>query len=603
MQINHRFLLIFLITIFTLPSVVVANNQLYNHASPYLAMHGNDPVNWMEWGNEAIEKARKEKKLLFVSIGYYACHWCHVMHRESYANPAIAKILNEHFIAVKVDRELNPVLDKRLIDFVQATTGTAGWPLNVFITPEGYPLVGTTYLPRSQFAMALTRLNKQWEENSLQLQVDAKAMNRKLLASMMATDTTGDKKHIAENAHAFIQQAMRQANTLQGGFSHVRQFPSASQLLALLHLNKKVSNKDVDSFMQLSLDNMQEKGLHDEIAGGFYRYTTDPDWHTPHFEKMLYTNALLPLVYQAAAEQYKNNSYHQTALETLHFLLSDMQGKNGAFIASLSAVDDRDVEGGYYLWTQDELSKVLNKDELKLANLAWGLNQAATSAAGNLPIVQLSLQALSKKLEKPENTIQEQLSKLKTKLNKYRKQHRTIPKDGKLLAGWNGLTLAAFAKMLKFDNSLRPAGEKLSRFLVHLWDGKTLRRAKLSKKSGNLNDYAAVAWGLVQWGKATNNQKILDTGKQILGAAWQKFYTGNSWQESEKSLLPNPLFRQHIEDNAIPSSEALLLEATRLSGSDKWDSQVKQVLTNSTKDIENSPFSYAYLIAISSYSD
>ena len=337
---------------------IYPKNQLYQHYSPYLAMHGNDPVNWMEWGEAALEKARQENKLIFVSIGYYACHWCHVMHRESYSNPAIAKILNDDYISIKIDRELNPVLDKRLIDFVQETTGTAGWPLNVFITPEGYPLVGTTYVPKVEFSAALLRLNQRWAKTSKSLKIDAKAINTRLSEQKLSTDMQGDRKSIAENSAVFIKQAMQQANSLQGGFSEVRQFPSASKLLALLRLNQSHKDKGIDDFIQLSLDNMQNRGLHDEIAGGFYRYTVDPDWQTPHFEKMLYTNALLTIVYQTAADIYQDPRYQQTALETVQFLRNDMYDKEtGAFIASLSAVDDKNVEGGYYLWKSKDLAQ------------------------------------------------------------------------------------------------------------------------------------------------------------------------------------------------------------------------------------------------------
>lgn len=581
------------------PQTTLAKNQLHNHHSPYLAMHGNDPVNWMVWGEAALEKARRENKLIFISIGYYACHWCHVMHRESYSNAGIAKHLNENFISIKIDRELNPVLDKRLINFVQVTTGSAGWPLNVFITPEGYPLVGATYIPKPQFAIALSRIQKQWQDNDKQMKTDAKEMNIKLSASILKSDHVGIKKRLSENSDAFIKQAMRQANTLQGGFSHVRQFPSASQLLVLLRLNRTEKNKSVDEFIQLTLNNMQSKGLHDEIAGGFYRYTTDPDWYTPHFEKMLYTNALLPILYQEASEQYKNTNYQQTALETMQFLLADMQGEDGAFIASLSAVDNKNIEGGYYLWQQDELKIFLSKDELTLVNMAWGLDQQSNLTAGILPMMQMSLADLSKKSKISSNKLPQQLNTLKIKLNKQRKKHRIIPKDNKLLAGWNGLTLAAFAKMVKIDPSLKISGEKLSDFLQSLWNGKQLKQAKNSKKSGNLNDYAAVAWGLIQWGNTIEDDKSIRIAEDIINTAWQKFYSEKGWLESEISLLPNPLYRQHIEDSPIPSSESLLIEATLLLEDLTWTQQINEILKKSTEDIEKSPFSYAYLIAVS----
>lgn len=600
MPIKLTSLIIVTIALLWVSSSSYAKNQLDGHYSPYLAMHGNDPVHWMEWGEAALEKARKEKKLIFVSIGYYACHWCHVMHRESYSDPAIAKLLNQHYIAIKVDRELNPILDKRLINFVQATTGTAGWPLNVFITPEGYPLVGITYLPKTQFSAAIQNLNQQWSADPEQLIHDAKAQNNHLSKQILAADNQGDYSHINENIKELLQQSMQYANTLQGGFSQVRQFPSAAKLLALMRLQQdNNTHKALDDFIQLTLDNMQNKGLHDEIAGGFYRYTVDPDWHTPHFEKMLYSNALLAIIYHQAAKQYNNSSYQKTALETLDFLQADMQGKDGAFIASLSAVDNHNIEGGYYLWQQKELKQFLSKDELYLANLAWGLDQIPSLEAGILPMLTMPIDELATQLKQDKSKLLQNLKQLKRKFKQQRKLKRVIPRDDKLLAAWNGLNLAAFATLLPEDKSLKPTGEKLANFLLSLWDGKQLRRAKNSQKSGTVKDYAAVAWGLVQWGKAANNEQVTKVAIAIIDTAWKKFYSAKSWKESETSLLPDPLHRPHIEDSPIPSAEALLIEASQFVDNGQWQTQIKQVFENSTEEMEDNPFSYAYLLSIS----
>ncbi len=344
--------------LFFISALSTSANQLKNHASPYLALHGNDPVNWMEWGKPALDKAKKENKLLLVSVGYFACHWCHVMQRESYSDKGIAKKLNKDYISVKVDRELNPVLDKRLIEFVQITNGTAGWPLNVFITPDGYPLVGATYLPKNHFSNVLDQLNTKWKTEQVSLSQKAKEMSETLVAMLEKQERTveGD---ISQLADKYVDTAMEYADTLQGGFGQDRKFPQIPQLWALLKLNKKQKNKEADEFINLTLQKMSQQGLHDEIAGGFYRYTIDPDWETPHFEKMLYTNALMPLLYFDAADYYQNPSYRDTALETLYFLQNEMRGQSNAYIASLSAVDSKNEEGGYYLWQQDELKKIL----------------------------------------------------------------------------------------------------------------------------------------------------------------------------------------------------------------------------------------------------
>ena len=454
-----------------LPITSTYSNALANHPSPYLAMHGNDPVNWMEWGDAALEKARKENKLLFVSIGYYACHWCHVMHKESFSNAEIAKKLNADFIAIKVDRELSPVLDKRLIDFVSATNGRAGWPLSVFITPEGIPLVGATYIPQASFSNALSKLAQQWKTDSIQLKADAKNLNDQITSAISKQETKGTKKHLADSSKKLLSEIMSMADTLQGGMGRQMKFPAAPQLHALLTLNQHTKDPEIDQFIKLTLNVMASKGLHDELAGGFYRYTVDQGWNTPHFEKMLYTNALLALLYFDAADYYNDKNYRRIALETLHFLKEGMQGQSGAFIASLSAVDDQSIEGGYYLWTQDELKKIFNQPELRLANTAWQMNRHAERDAGILPMMQISLDEVSKKLKLSKSIVQQQLIQLKFKLKAYRQKHRKLPRDHKLLTGWNGLVLAAFARGIQYDNKLKPQGQQLAHFGYQLKAG------------------------------------------------------------------------------------------------------------------------------------
>ncbi len=577
------------------------SNNLKDHASPYLAMHGNDPIEWMEWGDEALQKARKENKLIFVSVGYYACHWCHVMHRESFSNKEIADKLNKNYISIKVDRELNPILDKRLIEFVSATLGQAGWPLNVFITPDGDPLVGATYIPQKAFSSALTDLAQQWSKNSKAMSADAKALNGKLKFALNGQEVRGKKKHIADNSNAFMSDVMATADTLQGGLGEKMKFPSSPQIHALLTLNKARKKAEVDEFIKLTLDVMSQKGLHDELSGGFYRYTVDQGWNTPHYEKMLYNNALLPLLYFDAADQYNNEGYRKTALETLHFLTSAMQGKtrkgtSGAFIASLSAVDDKDVEGGYYLWSYHDLKKILSPEEVKLATIAWGINP---SSEDTLPMMQMTLVELAKKMKSDEGKVLEQLKLLKNKLTQYRAKTRKVPRDHKLLTAWNGLALVAFAKGSQYDKRLKPHGQALADFLKSMWDGKQLRRSASSQKVGTLNDYAATAWGLLSWGQATGDVAAKKLGAKLANDAWNKFYSNNNgtWLEAEGQLLPEGTQTLHITDEPYPSAETLLIRASFLAGTTALKEKAKKVLSFSSKSIESNPYSYASLIA------
>jgi len=588
----------FLLLIFFIQTPVNAND-LKNHSSPYLALHGNDPVNWMEWGKPALEKARKENKLLFISIGYFSCHWCHVMQRESYSDKGIAQKLNKNYISVKVDRELNPVLDKQLIEFVQITNGTAGWPLNVFVTPEGYPLVGATYMPRKHFSSVLDQLDKKWKTEQSSLKAQALDMSKTLTTMLQKQERKSTGKTLQQLQKGFVATAMQYADKMQGGFGEQRKFPQIPQLLALLKLNTKYNkDKETDEFIQLTLKQMASKGLHDELGGGFFRYTTDPDWEIPHFEKMIYTNAMMPLLYFNAFEQYGNENYKIIALETLGFLTDSLRGASNAFIASLSAVDDKNEEGGFYLWTQSELSKVLNKDELKLANQYWGLNRSNELPAGNLPRQKISLSALIKVMGKTPEATQKLLTLVMKKLKAHREKTRKLPRDTKLLAGMNGLVLSAFAKGVQYDPAVKPTGIKLSQFLTNLWDGKTLRRSAANSKAGTLYDYAAVSLGLIEWGNATKNSNTIKVAQAIAKAAWDTFYVNKSWLENPDNLLPNSAVQAHIADSSLISSEALLLKASLLSGQQSLIKKARKVQNVMTRSLEVDSYSYSSLLSL-----
>jgi len=576
-------------------------NELKNHSSPYLAMHGSDPVNWMEWGKPALDKAKKENKLLFVSIGYFACHWCHVMHRESYSNQEIANKLNKNYISVKVDRELNPVLDKRLIEFVQATNGTAGWPLNVFITPDGYPLVGATYMPKEHFSSVLDQLNEKWKKQQFSLATQAKNMSKTLVSLLEKQELKVTTSNIQKLRSEYVSNALQYADTLQGGFGQQRKFPQIPQLWAMLKLNKISKNKQADQFIQLTLNQMMRKGLHDDVAGGFYRYTTDPSWEIPHFEKMLYTNAMAPLLFFDAAKQYHNPQYNQVGLETIKFLQDEMRGSANAFITSLSAIDSKGEEGGYYLWQQTELKKVLTAEELKVANLFWNMNRPDEKPAGNLPRQQFTIEELAKKLNLSRASTMVQIKLIRNKLKIHRNKTRQIPRDTKLLAGMNGLTLAAFAKAILVDpkdKTLQTSGQKLSQFLLSLWDGKKLRRSAANAKQGTLYDYAAVSWGLLKWGIASKNPIIKQMGINIAKATWNRFYINNSWFENIDSLLPKGVQQAHIADSSLISAEALLLEASLISKDPELLKQAQPLFKKITRSMETDIFGYASFLSV-----
>lgn len=569
-------------------------NQLASHPSPYLAMHAQDPVHWQDWHPGILEQAQKEGKLLFISSGYFACHWCHVMRRESYNNKDIANLLNRHFIPIKLDRELEPSLDAHLIDFVQRTQGRAGWPLNVFVTPQGYPLVGMTYVPAEKFEQLLVRLNELWSERP----EETAAMAQRGMQALLKQRTPKPPESLVNLAglkSSFISGSIQMADQMQGGFGQSNKFPMTPPLSLLLDLQASAPDKVLKDFLLLTLDQMASKGLRDQLAGGFYRYTVDPGWQTPHYEKMLYTQALLSELYMRAATVLKRPDYQAVATDTLKFVLRDMRGKDGAYIASFSAVDGNDVEGGYYLWSQDELSQVLQGDMLELARKHWQLQSADGSA---LPMRGSSIKELAESSGMSESRVQDLLTQARQKLLAKRNE-RVLPKDGKELAGWNGLLLAALsgaARQPGQEDMQQAAKQLRDNLLTRLWDGKNLLRARdgsASLGATALEDYAYVAYGLSKWAELSGDEADKLLSQKLLTLAWDRFHTEDGWRDADRPPLPGMLLGQAQEDGALPSPAALIIDLSLNSGNQQLRDRALATRGDVLAAIQDKPFWYA----------
>ena len=590
-----------------LPTLLEAN-QLRHHPSPYLALHGDDPVDWRPWGAEALEKARREKKLIFVSVGYFSCHWCHVMQRESFSDPEIARVLNRHYVSIKVDRELNPALDGRLMDFVQATTGRGGWPMNVFLTPEGYPVYGLTYASPARFMRIIEDLRQRWANSRDELETAAHDVDT-ILAGQRETENSllDDGRTLDRWQAPMIDTLMDVADTLKGGFGDQAKFPSVPQLWALLEVGK---GEKVEEFLRLTLDTMATHGLRDLIGGGFFRYTVDPDWETPHYEKMLYTNALLAVLYLRAAERFDRPWYRDVALDTLRFMAREMEAPGGAFIASLSAVDAGGAEGGYYLWSQKQLRKVLSDEEMDLVNVGWAMNRYGNDDAEVLPLQLMSDEALAREFDLTSETLRARMATIREKLQQARARTRSLPRDDKRLTAWNGMALYALAEAAAAgDGDARKRARALRDFISGtLWrDGRLLRAVDARDRgmgAGGLADHAWVALGLLRWSEVGDDAAAGKLGRRLVEAAWKRFHSNGGWRETERTLLPRPLIQRHITDGALPSPEAILLRATRLSLTMKPDDglakRLAEVIATPTRSLDDNPYWHASLIAVAS---
>ncbi len=538
-------------------SVVAAQlvNQVKNSPSPYLVIHGDDPVAWQEWTPATLALARKENKLLFVSIGYFSCHWCHVMQAESYRNAEIAAFINENYIPVKVDRELEVALDAEMIAYAQGMLGHAGWPLNIFITPDGYPLYATLYEKPERFGDILNALSNEWKKDSAGLKAIAQKAGRVERTIKKIQPTAA----LAINYRKqLVQEALAQADLLSGGINTPRKFPLSPQLLALLEIEEHHHDDKLAEWLRLTLDQMARGGLRDHVAGGFFRYAVDPDWHTPHFEKMLYDNAQLAIIYLRAAKIFKNPAYRDIGIETLDFMLSEMR-VGAAFITSTSALDEEGREGGAYLWSETQLKSILDQNDYALLARIWGMDTVAEFDLGYLP------------MNKKEPAIDEQprLKEIYAKLMQLRKA-RLIPKDVKLLAGLNGLALSALTEAVDIAPRFRLAADELRAFMLeNLWKNGTLYKGMSRQQllgQGDLESYAYTAAGLMKYSQLSGKAGDVKTARDIARQAWQKFHTPQGFLLEQKSELAKPYYLSVVEDGPLPSPSSMLIDTSLRSG-------------------------------------
>ena len=596
------FLLSLLLFMTSNVSATTLENTLTNHASPYLSMHGNDPVAWQEWNQKTINLAKKEGKLIYVSSGYFSCHWCHVMQRESYKNNNVAKILNEYFVPVKVDREINSALDNHLIDFVERTQGRAGWPLNVFITPEGYPLVGMTYVPTKNFISILNNLKQRWgKEKALLESIAVEATNE--LSKGIETPSKNIPLGLGEYyLQSFMSEAKTMTDEMSGGFGQQNKFPSVPQLNVMLAAYENHPEPDLKQFVLLTLNKMASQGLYDQLGGGFFRYAVDPLWQTPHFEKMLYDNALLASLYMDAARIFGNEKFAIIAKDTLDFMMQSFLSDQGAYIASLSALDDKGIEGGYYLWSRDELVKILNSNELKVIELIWQLEGVADIEGGHHLVEVMNNNEAAKFLKMPEKKVKESIQSAKKKMMLARSR-RIVPRDDKLLAAWNGLALTAFSKGSKqFDSKkYADAAENIKKYIKnYLWVNNRLVRVVKNNKvlgDGGLEDYAYIAQGLYYWNKISNNKEDKKWLNNIVSQAWQRFHSNKGWVLSENSLLKYGQSEYVISDGVLPSASAVLINTALMIDKTNKNPELKvkivKALNVGHADVSSQPFWYA----------
>ena len=568
-----------------LPASAAASlaNTLKNNSSPYLELHADDPVNWQQWGTGVLDYARQHNRLIYISTGFFSCHWCHVMQRESFQNPAIARLLNEHFVPVKIDREMNPALDSYLIDFVRETEGIAGWPLNVIITPEGYPVYGTVYQPPEKFEKLLNNIIETWKSESEKAsRLAREAAEYKLQYNNPMVTTKVEPEVFSAQ---LLSDVFDNMDEFQGGFGEQSRFPMAPRLSVLLDLYRVTKNTQLGQWLLLTLDQIKNKGLRDHIHGGFFRYTVDPAWTEPHYEKMLYTQAMLSSIFLEAAEILERPDYLEVARDTLAFVSREMQSESGGYLSSFSAVDNNDDEGAAYLWSLKQLSAVLNENELALVKRYWFKSFSNNANLAALPLFHQQIQS---------GPDAQKLESIRLKLRQAGRL-KTIPVDNKVITAWNALLLSAYsvaADKLDDDNYRHLAKQLRDKLINDHWKDAKLYRTGFGKKHGasaHLEDYVFLAQGLKDFAVMNASQEDWYLSNLLLAKAWLLFWHSNGWENARDSLLPGMQPKAALPDSDLPAADAILVYMSLNSGNSVLQDKAEHAVELMFKSVEQTP--------------
>ena len=546
-------------------------NRLAREKSPYLLQHAHNPVDWFAWGEAPFAKARAENKPIFHSVGYSTCHWCHVMERESFEDEKIGAYLNEHFVSIKVDREERPDVDKIYMTFVQSTTGSGGWPMNVFLTSERKPFFGGTYFPpdnrygRGSFLSVLQQVVGVWRERHGEVVASADEMHARL---ELATSSTKPGEHLLtaetlRRAGAMFKEAYDPQN---GGFGGAPKFPQPSQPAFLLRFAKRFKDDEAAQMVLHTCDKMAAGGIHDQLGGGFARYAVDAHWLVPHFEKMLYDNAQLTQLYLDAFLVSGDERHAKVVRDILGYVLRDMTHLEGGFYSAEDA-DSEGHEGKFYCWTHEELSKLLSPEEFNVAARYFGITKAGNFVDHSHPSPLAGQNVLSIVSATVSDADQTLLAAARQKMSKVRATRIRPHLDDKILASWNGLMLGAFARAYAVlgDEAYRAAAEKNVAFLqVKLLDAKSktlFHRWRDSERDNVqlLEGYAFLLDGVIHLYEATLEPSHLDFAIALAEAMIAKFYdteNGGFWQSASeaKDLI---LRVKDDYDGAEPSGNAV----------------------------------------------
>jgi uncharacterized protein YyaL (SSP411 family) len=589
-------------------------NRLAQETSPYLLQHADNPVDWFPWSKEAFEMAKKQDKPVFLSIGYSTCHWCHVMEHESFENEQIAKIMNEHFISIKVDREQRPDVDSVYMNAVQMMTGSGGWPLSVFLTPERKPFYGGTYFPpkdmygRPSFERLLLTIADAWKNRRAEL-LDSAGKISSLLAGLSEQ----------RERETLSVDTLKEANSYLGstfdktyaGFGIAPKFPQPSNLSMLLGYWHRTGNEKTLAMVEATLEAMAKGGIYDHLGGGFHRYSTDARWLVPHFEKMLYDQALLSKSYIQAYQATGKVAYARVAREIFDYVLRDMTDARGGFYSAEDA-DSEGKEGLFYVWEPSQIKQVLGPANAKIFNEYYGVTKKG-NFEDNKSILNItkSVEELAKQFRQDRTEVENILAQGRSKLLEHRAKRPRPHRDDKVIAGWNGMMISslAYGGTVLQEAKYVTAAQKAAEFALDTLrsNGRLMRYYRDGQvvNLGFLDDYAFMIMGLLDLYEATFDARWLTEAKELAGQMIELFADESSGgffltgTDAERLIVRS----KPGYDGAVPSGNSVaalvLLKLGRLTMDQQYTERAVQVLNAFSRQMSQSPTSLgAMLIAL-----
>jgi len=585
-------------------------NQLHTETSPYLLQHASNPVFWKGWNQETIATAKVENKLMIVSIGYAACHWCHVMEHESFEDLAVANVMNKDYISVKVDREERPDIDQIYINAVQLMTGGAGWPLNVVTLPDGRPVWGGTYFKKEQWIEALQQIQQVYKESPEKLEEYAKRLEEGVKSMDLIQLNTEETDFSNFDTTSLIDKWSRNFDHRFGGYKQVPKFMMPNNYLFLLRYAVQNNNESLLQYVEKTLTQMAYGGIYDAMGGGFSRYSVDQKWHVPHFEKMLYDNAQLVSLYSKAYAQFKNSLYKEVVEETLQFISETLTNDEGAFYSSLDADSETTSgqlkEGAYYIYSEKELQQLL-KEDFEIFKAYYNVNDFGIWEEGNYVLIRDNSNVkIAETFSISVEILQKKKKAWKQILLTYRNKRPKPRLDDKTLTSWNGLMLKGYVDAYKvfqkkeyLDIALKNAHFIREKQLQE--DGALFHNYKNGKSTinGYLEDYAAVIEAFIALHQITLDESWLHISKKLTEYTFQYFYDNEKqmfyFTSSKDDKLMTRLFE--YRDNVIPASNSImaknLFKLSRYYNDERYAKTAKQMLNNVLKELSSYPIGFS----------